>query len=32
MCMGDVIAQLLEKGTGKKGLDLNRTVRFGTFA
>lgn len=31
MCMGDVIAQVLEKRTDKKGLDLNRTVRFGTL-
>lgn len=31
MCMGDVIAQLMEKSTDKKGLDLSRTVRFGTF-
>lgn len=31
MCVGDVIAQLLEKRSGSKPLDLSRTVNFGTF-
>lgn len=30
MCLGDIIAQLMEKKSGKNNLDLNRTVKFGT--